>query len=100
MLRTGNGPQAQVPAGVPVTMLLSNRFWEDTTFGTLSSDGESVFSIEDLQLSYPNMIALPMPELLRDYNRLVAHDVKTGRAIWEAGGSRSNVADPLAGTFF
>ena len=35
-LQSGNGPQAQVPGGNPVAALLSNRCWEDTTFGTLS----------------------------------------------------------------
>ena len=99
MLRNGNGPQAQNPAGNPVAELLSCRSWEDTTFGTLSSDGEFVFAVEDLQMSYASMTLLPRSQLFRDYNRLVAYDVKTGRAMWEAGGSRV-AGEPLAGTHF
>ncbi len=97
MLRFGNGPQAQVPGGSPVALLLANRCLEDTTFGTLSSDGEFVFAIEDLEMSFVNMQMLRLQ--VRDSNRLVAYDAKTGRAVWESGGSRT-ASDPLSGTHF
>ena len=99
MLRTGNGPQAQVVGGNPVSMLLSNRCWEDTTSGTLSSDGELVFAVEDLQLGYGSMSMLSRTQPFHNYYRLVAHDLKTGRAVWEAGGSHGNAGDPLAATY-
>jgi hypothetical protein len=99
-LRAPAGPQA-LPAGSgPLAMLLANRTWEDTTFGTLSTDGDFVFGIEDLGLGMSGLMALPRMPGPRDYNRLVAYDVKTGRAMWEVGGPRSDSADELEGTVF
>src|SRR5262245_18712430 len=99
MLRTPAVPQAQVAGAGPLALLLANRAWEDATFGTLSSDGELVFAIEDLGMGMAGLVALRAPSL-RDYNRLVAYDVKTGRAVWEVGGPRSENAEPLDGTNF
>jgi outer membrane protein assembly factor BamB len=99
MLRAPAVPQAQLAGTGPLALLLANRGWEDATFGALSSDGESVFAIEDLGMGMAGLVALRAPAL-RDYNRLVAYDVKTGRAMWEVGGPRSENAEPLDGTCF
>jgi outer membrane protein assembly factor BamB len=92
-------PQAQVVGAGPLALLLANRAWEDATFGALSSDGEFVFAIEDLGMGMAGLVALRAPSL-RDYNRLVAYDVKTGRAVWEVGGPRTENTEPLDGTNF
>ncbi len=81
-------------------MLLTNRTWEDATFGTLSTDGEFVFAVEDLGIGMAGLMALPRMPPYRDYNRLVAYDLKTGRAMWEVGGPRSEPADELEGAYF
>jgi outer membrane protein assembly factor BamB len=99
-LRNPAGPQALPPGAGPLAMLLANRTWEDTTFGTLSSDGEFVFAVEDLGIGVAGMMALPRMPGPRDYNRLVAYDVKTGRAMWEIGGPRGDAAGELEGSFF
>lgn len=89
-------------------LLLRQRTWEDLTFGTLSSDGDYVFSIEDL--GFLNDIHVPptlgavsqinSPLAMKDSNRLRAYEAKTGKLKWELGGPRGEIALPLAGTFF
>ncbi|HTI49817.1 MAG TPA: PQQ-binding-like beta-propeller repeat protein, partial [Planctomycetaceae bacterium] len=98
LLRTGGGPQAQTPGTSLLSFLIAQRVWDDATFGTISSDGELVFAIEDLGLAGPN--PAPTPRFNRDFNRLVAFDVRTGKAMWEAGGPRGEGDDDLAGAFF
>jgi len=84
------------------------RMWGDATFGTLSSDGQRVFCVEDLSLdigvmvprqtffsSRRNTLADPKP-----FNRLAAYDVRTGRLVWQAGGPPSPSGSPLCGMFF
>ena len=46
---------------------LNERMWQDTTYGTLSCDGEQVYYIEDLALGglTSNVGAWPTPFLLR-----------------------------------
>lgn len=93
------------------SVLLRQRAWEDLTFGTLSSDGELVFSIEDL--GFLNDMMAPQgllgagipaqpqhPLMMRDFNRLCAYEARTGKLKWEIGGPRGDVALSQAGTFF
>ena len=88
------------------------RIWNDLTYGTLSSDGRNVYSIED-DASDAGSIAVqgfPGPALIRqgvvirgqianfrlgpfggeDYpapsNRLSAREIRTGKLTWELGG--------------
>jgi outer membrane protein assembly factor BamB len=96
LLRTAVGPQAPPPGSGNLALCIANRVFEDTTFGALASDGEFVFAVEDLGVP-----ALPRgTPVLRDFNRLVAYDVRTGRAMWEVGGPRSDTGDELAGLCF
>ena len=72
--------------------------WHDRIAQQLSSDGERLFSIEehDLQASYQTGLALGVPAVRnrqgrvedRRYdpgNTLTAHDLKTGRILWQVG---------------
>ena len=99
MLRPQNGPQAQLLGTSPLGLLVSQRTWGDATFGTISSDGNLVFAIEDLGMGAP-LPMMPRLNLIREHNRLVAYSVKSGNAIWEVGGPRSDDGDPLSGVFF
>ncbi|MGD9646797.1 MAG: PQQ-binding-like beta-propeller repeat protein [Pirellulales bacterium] len=112
LLEFGN---ANVPNGgnqQQMIMALDQRLWDDLTFGTLSSDGRYVFSVEDLSLTLPNqpaqarMVVLPngrkqpAPVWPRNFNRLTAHDIRTGKLKWEAGGTRGDFELEMAGAFF
>jgi outer membrane protein assembly factor BamB len=88
---------------------LRQRIWEDATYAKLSSDGELVFSIEDLGLSVgtPNVRHVIIngrrvqnPRWPRPYNRLAAHDIRSGKLIWHVGGDQDDYDLPLAGAFF
>jgi outer membrane protein assembly factor BamB/tetratricopeptide (TPR) repeat protein len=84
---------------------LANRMWRDAAYGTLSSDGHLVFSIEDLPLQVSQ--AMPMinrPDSIaaenRLCNRLAAHEIATGRLKWHIGGPDDQFALRYAKTFF
>ncbi len=85
---------------------LQHRIWNDATFGTISSDGNLVFSVEDLNPFHGLIAATPgrprigMRSVTRGYNRLAAHDIGTGKLIWELGGPSGETALEQAGTFF
>ncbi|MEN6459241.1 MAG: PQQ-binding-like beta-propeller repeat protein [Thermoguttaceae bacterium] len=90
----------------------SLRMWRDLTFGTLSSDGRSVYSVEDLEANYTQGIQIIGRRVIRfgafgqqadqatPCNRLAAHDIRTGKTVWELGGPAGPRALPLAETFF
>ncbi|MGH7200712.1 MAG: PQQ-binding-like beta-propeller repeat protein [Planctomycetaceae bacterium] len=86
-----------------VLPVVRQRLWDDRTFGTLSSDGQRVYLVDDLGV-WPR---LQSPDgnsnvPARNYNRLTAHDLKTGLLLWEVGGDPHAVYGPLelAGVFF
>lgn len=96
------GQTSQVQAG------LAQRVWQDATYGTMSSDGTFVFSIEDIPLAGPVPGA---PQIIianrargqgaaRTCNRLAAHDIRTGKLKWHVGGGADDFDLPLSGTFF
>ncbi len=72
------------------------RLWGDLTYGTLSSDGDRIFSIEEIPL-IPGVLTAPMqPMGLRPgagnadrkkviANALAARDPRTGRLLWKVG---------------
>ncbi len=74
------------------------RAWHDHTFADLASDGETVYSIEELDVlrTSNGMVTAP----LRPYNLLRAYNAHTGKAQWEVGGGPGEAALPLAETFF
>lgn len=85
--------------------LLSHRAWNDATFGTLSSDGRLVFSIEDPGLapgvkSVRRGMNFNNPIVAKTYNRLAAYDIRTGKLKWQAGGDADDFGVRLPETFF
>jgi outer membrane protein assembly factor BamB len=89
---------------------LQRRFWEDMSFGAISSNGSMVFGVEDLQLDTDSIA----PKLTvgadglrhldtegeKPYNLLTAYDVRTGKLKWEIGGPAGAGMLELAGTRF
>ncbi|MGA2064712.1 MAG: PQQ-binding-like beta-propeller repeat protein [Thermoguttaceae bacterium] len=100
--------------GNPVPMrwaALGQRIWDDAAYGTLSSDGRLVFSLEDLGSgvrSYPHMgvVVFNAAGNRSDAaahgpsNRLAAHDIRTGKLKWELGGASGSLSLRQNGTFF
>jgi outer membrane protein assembly factor BamB/tetratricopeptide (TPR) repeat protein len=69
--------------------------FENTTLGTLSSDGRRVYAVDDLAVPPPPVVLQEQPGVRRPlgplgpqvrYNRLLALNVATGKAVWERGG--------------
>jgi len=105
----------QPPPGLPfqrtpqLELALRLRMWGDGTYGTLSSDGQSLFAVEDLGLEIgPARIQQVFiagrlqtnPAGPKPYNRLAAYDVHTGKLKWHVGGSPDDFELPQAGAFF
>ena len=73
------------------------RIWDDATYGTLSSDGNLVFVIEELPLSVGNSNGGFMmigggrndPSTRNITNKLAAYDIHTGKLQWRLGGQES-----------
>lgn len=92
---------------------LASLLFRDGIYGTLSSDGQQVFVIEDhgiLSRFQPgqhwgwdgNTESQDPFGVSWKTNRLVSYDLKTGRPRWSLGGPESHEAFdlPLAGSFF
>ena len=86
---------------------LASQMWQDSTYGTLSSDGELVFSVEDLDSATSPIrvtglnVAIPATTAASGpYNRLAAHDISTGRIAWHLGGPADKYQLREAETFF
>jgi len=93
---------------VQLAVNLQHRIWDDAAYGTLSSDGRLVFSIEDLDKpmrasAAARTLAVPgrSQTTAKAYNRLTARDVHTGRLKWPPlGGPADEFALRQAETFF
>lgn len=99
----GNVRRGRRPSGVSSELegLLHQRLWEDVTHGSLSSDGELVFSLQDREgnLRSPQ-IAWRGMFITREFNKLVAIEAATGRLRWELGGPRGDYELSGAGAYF
>ncbi len=77
-----------------------DRLWDDSTYGTLSSDGRLVFVVEgdrfDATPDYQRFTVGPdghlrvAAPLNNRVSALVAYDLKTGKVVWESGQSPSS----------
>ncbi len=78
------------------------RLFRDAAAGTLSSDGQTVFALEELDPSNSNAAANAMRGLAEPAatNKLVAYDLAGGRMLWEIGGPRGAKPVELSGHFF
>ena len=99
LLRPGGLPQSNQTQGTPAEQLVAQRHWLDGNFQGISTDGQRVFAVEDLGAANVLIPSRTGPNQLPS-NRLLAHDLRSGRLLWEAGGARDESRDPLAGAFF
>jgi outer membrane protein assembly factor BamB len=96
--------------GEPDQHPLTNLLYRDAVFGTLATDGEQLFALDEhAVLGRTNSGYLWAQEkevdpFGRDWtcNRLVSYDLETGRELWRVGGPRRQEPFdlPLAGTYF
>ena len=99
MQQAGQAPQQR-------NQWLEQRIWDDPTYGTLTSDGECVFFVEDLGVGPGGGPAVILPRGQRQaspktYNRLAARELKTeGKLKWEVGGPNGEDEPKLAEAFF
>ncbi len=114
------GPQAAQQAArqaLQATAAAGARLWSDMTYGTLSSDGRSVFSVEDAELKsgtsamrgamaiQGQFVFNGMGGVARNgesslNNCLAARDIRTGKLRWQIGGSAGLRALRQPETFF
>lgn len=80
---------------------LQQRVWEDVGSGTLSSDGELVFALQEREanLRSPQVVWRGM-FVTREFNKLIAIEATTGRLRWEIGGPRGDYELAGSGSFF
>jgi outer membrane protein assembly factor BamB len=86
---------------------VEQRIWDDPTYGTMSSDGEQVFIVEDPSNTLANQPTIVRPRWQhqlsgpRTFNLLIARELKTeGKLKWEVGGATGEDEPRLAGAFF
>lgn len=82
---------------------LQQRVWDDVTSGTLSSDGELVYSVQERSggMFLAPQMAWRTTLHPKEFNKLIAIEAKTGRLRWELGGPRlSDIELSGAGAYF
>ena len=88
---------------------LAQRMWEDAPYGQMSSDGDSVFLLDDMgyaAFDSRNVVVvggriIPNPNAPRSYNQLVACNLRREGALrWKIGGATGEDEPKLAGAFF
>ena len=100
---TGADDKPPVPnASQYLGEMISQRLWDDGTYGRLSSDGERLYSIEDTGFWNPiptgnQQSGIPVTAT----SFLNAYDLATGKMVWQAGGPASDSPEwNLSGRFF
>lgn len=90
-------------AQVQLTSGLMGRLLNDAAYGTLSSDGEQVFVIEEIAFSvmHPQYQRMWIGHSRRpSYNTLRGYEVASGKLKWELGGEPGEFELELAGNWF
>lgn len=87
--------------------LIEDRVWRDAAYGTFSSDGKSVFCVEEViapsETAQRTVIMFNGRRMMpgmgnQTSNRLAAYDLATeGKLLWELGGSTEEVGGNGAG---
>ena len=93
---------------LPAPDYLTKRVWGESMVGTLSSDGERIFSIGELPaIDVSESFAMGMnarvskPQGSRSYNVMQCWSIREeGKIKWEVGGQKSLTEPKLAGTLF
>lgn len=88
----------------PLEMYLTQRAWQDYTVGHLSTDGNLVYSVENVGFiaGFSQYSQLKRDNVLvpKSYNRLMAFEVDSGKFVWEIGGPRMQNAIDYSGHYF
>ncbi len=95
----------------PLSQWLADRLWRDMVYGQMACDGQNVYCVEDLGVSFfspgqtsmvlANGRLLAQPTGPKPYNRLAAYELATeGKLKWELGSQPMEGGLPLAGAFF
>jgi len=90
---------------------LTQRLWQDVPYGQVSSDGKSVYMLDNLRYATPfagqffpgqrGALRFRNPDWPESHNELVALDLKRqGSLRWRVGGARGEDEPKLAGAFF
>ncbi len=82
--------------------LVQKSLMNDATSSTLSSDGERVYVIQNGGILgvRPAPQLSDHPILTKSFNKLSAFELKSGKIVWQVGGSHTAMRLPLAGLFF
>jgi len=101
-IETRGGEVRDVNAAISSSLSshLRRRLFHDSAAGTLSSDGQTVFALEELDAatSTTNMMRGIAESAIA--SKLVAYDLAGGRMLWEVGGPRGAKPVELSGHFF
>lgn len=92
-------------------MQLRQRLWHDSAYGLISSDGNSVYLLDDLNYTAVNRVEPQFfpgrgfrttnPNFPKSHNQLAALDLKReGSLRWKVGGESGEDEPKLAGAFF
>ena len=101
-IRVWRYPWAQGPAAAIGTSqqsrrssMVKTRIWQDALYGQISSDGKSVFLLDDIHGQYYSQRGRGIS------NKLLALDLeKEGYLVWSVGGAEVDSEPELAGVFF
>ena len=91
------------PAAVQLASALLTRVVSDAAYGTISSDGQQVFAVEESGLAMMHPQYRHMRGTRRAHaacNTLRGYDVATGKLKWELGGEPGDLENELAGNWF
>ncbi|MFM9963894.1 MAG: PQQ-binding-like beta-propeller repeat protein [Planctomycetaceae bacterium] len=95
--------RGRTPRGVSSDLQgwLQQRVWEDVGHATLSSDGEFVFGLQEREANFRGpQVAWRGMFVTREFNKLIAIEVASGRLRWEIGGPRGDLELSGSGAFF
>jgi outer membrane protein assembly factor BamB len=89
---------------------LQGLLYENTLTGTLSTDGQNVYAVDDTALPVPPFMLFEMASgrrhlfsTLKDWlacNKLCAFDLATGKPAWQIGGPKGKTAAEFADVLF
>ena len=113
-LDSASAPNFQQQQQAAAALGAGRRMWGDLTFGTFSSDEKYVFSVEDLGMEFGDDADAMQQIIILGRaggrngrtnvdslcNRLTAHDIRTGKLVWELGGPEGPQALRQADSFF